>query len=187
MRDVPLACQPAQSGVLSATGKTMSFIGKWLIDIPEQLSRYFLWLPPLFARVVVGWVFLWSGWEKLNALPQITQNFIDWGIPFPQFMTPFVSSVEFFGGLLLLLGLFTRVAAVPLVIVMIVAIISAKWDQIDSLETLLGFEEVSYMALFGWLAVAGPGPISLDYLFQKLRGNAVPQSTYQATYEVGGD
>jgi putative oxidoreductase len=32
---------------------------------------------------------------------------------------------------------------------------------------LLGFEEVAYMALFGWLAVAGPGPVSLDYLLQK--------------------
>jgi putative oxidoreductase len=64
--------------------------------------------------------------------------------------------VEFIGGILLLLGLFTRVAAVPLVIVMIVAIITAKWDEVDSLETLLGFDESSYLALFLWLAVAGP-------------------------------
>jgi putative oxidoreductase len=84
-------------------------------------------------------------------------------------MTPFVSGVEFLGGLLLLLGLFTRIAAVPLVIVMIVAIISAKWGDVDSLATLLGFEEVLYMALFGWLAVAGPGPISLDRVLQNWR------------------
>lgn len=150
----------------------MKFVIYWLIDLPEQLSRYFAWLPPLFARIVVGWVFMWSGWEKLNALPFITKNFVDWGIPYPGIMAPFVSGVEFFGGLFLLLGLFTRIAGVPLVIVMIVAIISAKWDQVDSLETLLGFEEVSYMALFGWLAVAGPGPLSLDYLLQKLQSNA---------------
>ncbi len=146
----------------------MRFLTHWLISLPEQLSRVFAWLPPLFARIVVGWVFMWSGWEKLNALPFVTQNFIDWGIPFPHVLTPFVSGVEFFGGLLLLLGLFTRIAAVPLVVVMIVAIISAKLQQVDSLETLAGFEEVSYMALFGWLAVAGPGPISLDYLLQRL-------------------
>jgi putative oxidoreductase len=144
--------------------KTLTY---WLISLPEQLSSYFAWLPPLAARIVVGWVFMWSGWEKLHALPQITKNFTEWGIPFPEILTPFVSGVEFFGGLLLLIGLFTRIAAVPLVIVMIVAIISAKWDQVDSLETLLGFEEVSYMALFGWLAVAGPGPISLDYWLQR--------------------
>ena len=140
-----------------------------LISWPERLSAYFAWLPPLVARVVVGWVFMWSGWGKLNNLPQMIENFTGWGIPYPQIMTPFVSGVEFIGGLLLLVGLFTRIAAVPLVIVMIVAIVSAKLGDIDSLETLLGFEEVAYMALFGWLAVAGPGPLSLDHLLQKLR------------------
>lgn len=146
----------------------MRAIVEWLIDMPERISTsVFGWLPPLFARLVVGWVFMWSGWAKLNNLPQMIQNFTEWGIPFPQVMTPFVSGVEFVGGLLLLLGLFTRLAATPLVIVMIVAIISAKLDQIDSLETLLGFEEVAYMALFGWLAVAGPGPVSLDWLLQR--------------------
>ena len=138
-----------------------------LIDLPERLSAHFAWLPPLAARIVVGSVFLWSGWGKLNNLPDVTANFIGWGIPFPNILTPFVSAVEFFGGLLLLLGLFTRIAAVPLLIVMVVAIISAKWDEIDSLDTLLGFDEVAYMALFGWLAVAGPGPISLDWLLQR--------------------
>ena len=145
----------------------------WLVTRTEQLASHFLWLPPLFARLVVGWVFMWSGWAKLNNLPQMVQNFIEWGIPYPHILTPFVSGVEFIGGLLLLLGLFTRIAAPPLVIVMIVAIASAKWAQVDSLETLLGFEEVAYLALFGWLAVAGPGPISLDHLLQKAsaRGN----------------
>jgi putative oxidoreductase len=78
-----------------------------------------------------------------------------------------VSVVEFLGGLLLLLGLFTRLVAVPLIVVMIVAIIAAKWTEVDSLETLLGFDEVAYMVLFLWLVVAGPGPISLDRLLQR--------------------
>lgn len=154
----------------------MSFLVRWLIDMPERHSAIFSWLPPLFARMTVGWVFMWSGWTKLNNLypsadfPGMIANFRDWHIPLPEVMAPFVSGVEFFGGILLLLGLFTRLAATPLVIVMIVAILSAKWDQVDSLETLLGFEEVAYMALFGWLAVKGPGPISLDYLLQKKVG-----------------
>ena len=147
----------------------MKFLIDFLINLPERLSAVFAWLPPLFARIVVGWVFMWTGWTKLNNLPQITENFASWGIPFPEITTPFVSGVEFIGGLLLLLGLFTRIAAVPLVIVMIVAIISAKWGNVDSLETLFGFEEVAYMALFGWLAVAGPGPVSLDRLLQDWR------------------
>ena len=147
----------------------MKFIVDFLINLPERLSAPFAWLPPLFARIVVGWVFLWSGWGKLNALDRITQNFVEWGIPFPHIMTPFVSGVEFVGGLLLLFGLFTRVAAVPLAITMVVAILSAKLADVDSLETLLGFEEVAYMALFGWLAVAGPGPVSLDWLLRRWR------------------
>lgn len=148
----------------------MSEIVDWLITKPERWSSIFSWLPPLFARIVVGWVFMWTGWAKLNNLPQMIQNFTEWGIPFPHILTPFVSGVEFIGGLLLLIGLFTRLAGPPLVIIMIVAIISAKWQQVDSLETLLGFEETAYMALFGWLSVAGPGPLSVDALLQKMVG-----------------
>lgn len=157
----------------------MNTIVDWLINMPERRSAIFSWLPPLFARIVVGWVFMGTGLTKLhnlyptgapgaeNYFQGMILNFKDWGIPAPEIMAPFVSGVEFFGGILLLLGLFTRLAATPLVIVMIVAIIAAKWAQIDSLETLLGFEEVAYMALFGWLAVTGPGPVSLDYLLQR--------------------
>ena len=76
-----------------------------LIGWPERTARHIEWLAPLFARIVVGWVFLWSGWGKLNNLPAITENFVSWGIPFPHILTPFVSGVEFFGGLFLLLGL----------------------------------------------------------------------------------
>lgn len=148
----------------------------WLIDWPERTSAWFSWLPPLFARLVVGWVFMWSGWGKLNNLAQVTENFIGWRIPYPHILTPFVSGVEFVGGALLILGLFTRLAASPLVIVMIVAIISAKWADVDSLETLLGFEETAYMALFGWLAIAGPGAVSLDALLQRRSSASVWQS-----------
>jgi putative oxidoreductase len=148
----------------------MTFLTQWLIDGPERMSAYLRWMGPLAARLVVGWVFLWSGWTKLHNLPKMIENFKEWGIPSPEILTPFVSGVEFFGGLFLLLGLFTRIVAPPLVVVMIVAIVSAKWAQVDSLETLLGFEEAAYLALFGWLAVAGPGAVSLDHLLQKWFG-----------------
>ena len=147
----------------------MNAITTVLIEWPRIVAGWFAWLPPLVARIVCGWVFLWSGWGKLNLLPRMIENFREWGIPYPEILTPFVSGVEFVGGILLLLGLFTRLAAAPLVVVMIVAIISAKYADIDSLETLLGFEEMSYFALFLWLAVAGPGPISLDTLLTRSR------------------
>jgi putative oxidoreductase len=135
-----------------------------LIDWPRRVAGYFTWLPPLVARIVVGLVFLWAGWGKLNALPRMIENFREWGIPYPEILTPFVSGVEFIGGILLLLGFLTRIAAVPLIVVMVVAVISAKLGDIDSLETLLGFEEVSYLTLLLWLAIAGPGPVSVDHL-----------------------
>jgi putative oxidoreductase len=53
---------------------------------------------------------------------------------------------------------------------MIVAIRAAKWADVDSLETLLGFDEFEYLALFLWLAIAGPGPVSVDYWVLKNRG-----------------
>jgi putative oxidoreductase len=135
-----------------------------LIGWPERVSRYLTWLAPLFARIVVGYVFLLSGWGKLHNLPQITENFIGWGIPFPHLLTPLTSGIEFFGGLFLLLGLLTRISAGALGVTMIVAIKAAKWDDVDSLETLLGFDETEYLALFLWLAIAGAGAgaLSLD-------------------------
>lgn len=133
-----------------------------LLGWPERVAQHLGWLGPLFARIVVGYVFMLSGWGKLNNLPLVTENFVSWGIPFPGLLTPLTSGIEFFGGLFLILGLLTRICAGALGVVMLVAIKSAKWEEVDSLETLLGFEETTYLAVFLWLAIAGPGAIALD-------------------------
>jgi len=146
---------------------------RWLIDWPRSIAAHLAWLGPLFARITVGWVFLWSGWGKLNNLKLVTDNFVGWGIPMPHVLAPFTSGVEFFGGLFLLAGLLTRISAGALGVVMIVAIRSAKWGDVDSLETLLGFDEFEYLALFLWLAIAGPGALSLDQWLQR-RFNGKP-------------
>jgi putative oxidoreductase len=145
----------------------VKFLVQWLIEWPRRIAGYLTWLAPLFARITVGWVFLWSGWGKLHALPQITDNFVSWGVPFPHLLTPFVSGVEFFGGLFLLVGLLTRISAGALGITMIVAIKAAKWADVDSLETLLGFDEFEYLALFLWLAIAGAGAVSVDHWLER--------------------
>lgn len=139
-------------------------------DWSRIVAGWFSWAGPLAVRITVGVVFMGTGWTKLHNLPAITRNFTALGIPAPEILTPFVSGVEFAGGILLLAGLLTRFAAVPLMVVMVVAIISAKAGDIDSLETLLGFEEVSYFVMFAWLAIAGPGPVSLDHLILKAAG-----------------
>jgi putative oxidoreductase len=138
-----------------------------LIGWPERVSKHLFWLAPLFARITVGWVFLLSGLGKLRNLPQVTENFIGWGVPFPHFFTPLTSGIEFFGGMFLLLGFLTRISAGALGVTMIVAIKAARWGDVDSLETLLGFDEFEYLALFLWLAIAGPGPLSVDHWLQR--------------------
>lgn len=140
---------------------------KLLILWPETIAAHLLWAGPLATRIVVGYVFMLTGLGKLQNLPQMIQNFTDWGIPYPEILTPFVSGVECFGGIALMLGLFTRVAGGMLAVVMLVAIKSAKWADVDSVETLFGFEEASYFVIFFWLAIAGAGKVSLDYLLSK--------------------
>ena len=61
-------------------------------------------------------------------------------------------------------------------VTMIVAIKSARWGDVDSLETLLGFDEFEYLALFLWLAIAGPGKFSLDHFIQRWYDGAVDSS-----------
>jgi putative oxidoreductase len=139
-------------------------------DWSRIVAGWFAWAGPLAVRIVVGWVFLWSGWTKLNALPRMIENFREWGIPAPELFTPLASGIEFVCGILLLIGLLTRFAAVPMMIVMLVAIVSAKWADVDSLETFLGFDEVAYFVMFAWLAIAGPGPVSVDHLVLKGSG-----------------
>lgn len=134
---------------------------------PEKIANYFKWAGPLIARIIVGYVFMMTGWAKLQNLEGITQAFADWHIPLPHIMAPFVSGWEFMGGLFLILGLMTRISGGALAIIMIVAILSAKFSEIDSIETLLGFEETTYFAIFTWLTICGAGKMSLDYWLKK--------------------
>jgi putative oxidoreductase len=139
-----------------------------LIELPEKIASHFLWAGPLLARCVVGYVFMLTGWGKLNNLPRMIELFTGWGIPFPEILTPVASGIECFGGLALILGMLTRLAGGALAVVMVVAIVSAKLAEIDSAETLLGFEEASYFVIFTWLAIAGAGKISVDEWLGKL-------------------
>lgn len=127
---------------------------------------------PTLARLTVGVVFMGTGWGKLQSLPEVTAFFTDLGIPFPGFNARLTASTEFFGGLLVLLGLATRLAALPLAFTMVVAILTAKREAISGLAALVGFEEWSYLVLFVWIALAGPGPLSLDALIARLRKGA---------------
>jgi len=82
----------------------------------------------ILVRLIVGLVvFFPEGIQKL-IFPAIlgAGRFANIGIPYPDLMGPFVGVVEIICGALIILGLFTRLAAVPLIIIMIVAIVSTK-------------------------------------------------------------
>ena len=126
-------------------------------------------LGPTLARLTVGLVFVGTGWGKLHSIPDVTSFFTDLHIPAAGFHARLVAGTEFFGGLLVLLGLGTRLASLPLAFTMVIAILTAKRANIDGLTTLVGFEEWSYLVMFLWIALAGPGPLSLDALIRRWR------------------
>ncbi len=133
----------------------------------RSLLEFFEWLPPLVARITVGWVFVESGWGKLHHIDKVIGFFTDLGIPAPALQAHVVAGLEFGGGLALLLGLLTRVATAPLMVIMFVAIATAKKDDLHGFSDLIGFSEYLYMVLLFWLAVKGPGLLALDTFIAK--------------------
>lgn len=135
--------------------------------ILDSLISSLAFAPPLLARLVIGVVFTGSGWGKLHNLGQVTQYFASLGIPFPELQAPFVASVELVCGALLLVGLGTRLAAVPLIGTMVVALATALAPKIDGLGALFGLSEFLYIALLVQLAIGGAGAASLDRLLAR--------------------
>jgi len=132
------------------------------LSTAERLS----WLGPTLARLTLGVVFVGTGWGKLHGLEKVTDFFTELGIPAPGFNALVASSAEFVCGSLLLIGLLSRLASIPLIVTMIVAILTAKRADLHGLPDLLGLEEWTYIVLSSWIAVAGPGPLSLDRIVQ---------------------
>jgi putative oxidoreductase len=124
-------------------------------------------LGPTLARLTVGLVFIGTGWGKLHNLGDVTDFFASLHIPAPGFNARLAASTELFGGIAVLVGLGTRLAALPLAFTMAVAIATAKRADVTGLTALVGLEEWSYLVFFVWLAVAGAGPLSLDALLRR--------------------
>ena len=128
--------------------------------------------PILLARVSLGMFFAISGGNKLFVASHTRQMYeilAGAGIPFPHFMTYFVSSVDFIGGCLLIIGLLSSLCCAALIIDMIVAIttvqlatISKGLSFLDWLDNFLYLPETLYIILFIWLICSGPGRVSVD-------------------------
>lgn len=124
-------------------------------------------LAPILARLVIGTVFVQTGWGKLHNLDQIVNFFRELGIPAPELQAPFVSGVELVCGAMILAGLMTRLAALPLIGTMVVAILTAKLKDFTGPLDVFGTQEFDYIVLLLVLFVYGAGKFSIDQLICK--------------------
>ena len=143
----------------------------------------------ILIRLLVGGVFLSEGIQKfLFADENGAGRFAKIGIPSPEFTAPFVGVVEIVCGALILLGLLTRLAAIPLIINMLVAILATKvpillgygfWGFSLRNVAYGGFWGMAHEARTDWsmllgsifLFIVGAGSLSLDgYLQSRARG-----------------
>lgn len=121
----------------------------------------------LLIRILVGWVFISEGIQKFlfpDALG--VGRFVKIGIPWPQVMAPFVGAVEIVCGSLLLIGLITHFAAIPLLIDICVALYSTKiatlakngfWGTLHEART-----DISMLLGLSFLLLVGGGVWSYD-------------------------
>jgi putative oxidoreductase len=138
-----------------------------------KVAAALAFLPPLLTRLVIGYAFYQTGQGKLANPEKIVEFFTSLGIPLPAANAAFVSRLEFYGGMLLIAGLLTRLVASGLGATMVVALMTA--DKPAFLEALSGAGEsgltdvvpVVYGLFLLWLIVSGPGAASLDALVRR--------------------
>jgi putative oxidoreductase len=125
-------------------------------------------------RIAVGIVFLAHGGQKLFqfGLGGVTEGFGQMGIPFPGLTGPLVACVEFFGGIALVLGLATRLAALFLAINMLGAMLFVHMAAGFFLPAGVEFA-LSLFAANLALFFMGPGDYSLDHAISRRRTTTV--------------
>lgn len=132
--------------------------------------------PALLTRAVVGFAFYDAGAGKLANMENTVAFFTDLGIPFPALNAAFVARLEHYGGLLLLLGLLTRVVAALLSSTMVVALLTADRETFVSAfarSSEIGLSDVAPFALLvflSWLVSRGAGLVSVDALLARAFG-----------------
>lgn len=121
----------------------------------------------ILIRLMVGAVFLSEGIQKfLFADTRGSGRFEKIGLPAPEFLGPFVGTFEIACGALVLLGLFTRLASIPLIIIMLVAIATTKAEVLasDGFWEMMHGSRTDWAMLLGsiFLLIKGGGKWSLD-------------------------
>src|SRR5437764_1303674 len=119
-------------------------------------------------RLILGFIFIMHGGQKLfvYGFGGVAAGFAQMGIPMPGLLGPFVASVEFFGGIAIVLGLLTRLAALGLASTMVVAILTvhlkAGFFNPGGIEFPL-----SLLSSALTIAVTGAGLFSLDAMIDR--------------------
>lgn len=128
----------------------------------------------VLIRIMVGAVFLSEGIQKFLFPDQLgAGRLLKIGLPMPDLLGPFVATFEIVCGSLVLLGLLTRLAVIPLLVIMAVALTTTKWPMLDA----QGFWHMAHEARTDWsmawgslfLLIVGAGPWSLDARLQSRR------------------
>jgi putative oxidoreductase len=139
-----------------------------LIQASSSLQSPFM----LAVRLYWGWQFMQTGWGKLTNIGKVIHFFTDLGIPAPALNAYFVSGLEFGGGLLLVLGLGSRLIALPLVIDMMVAYILADREALFSIisnpDKFTAAAPYTFLVASLLVLIFGPGKLSLDTLLAAL-------------------
>ncbi len=137
------------------------------VALCDSLAPVFL----LAIRLYWGWQFAQTGWGKLQHIPKVTGFFTSLGIPFPFANAVFVSCLEFVGGILLALGLGSRIIALLLAADMVVAYVTAGREDLLAIFSNPGkfYGDDAFTFLFASAVVLffGAGCISLDRLIAR--------------------
>jgi putative oxidoreductase len=145
-----------------------------LQPIYEEFEKIAAWLqcPLLLAlRLYWGGSFFLTGKGKLLNLDRTAEYFGSLNIPLPKLNAALAGGTECLGGLLLVIGLFSRAAAVPLVFTLGVAYATAERDSLQAIfrDPDKFTAATPFLFLFAVLVVLafGPGKISVDYLWRR--------------------
>jgi putative oxidoreductase len=150
--------------------KRIEALYAWFCKASNSLQSPFL----LVIRLYWGWQFFESGLGHLSNMAAFVTFMSEHHVPAPWFNAHFVAGLETVGGILLALGLASRLIAAMLSVNMIVAYITGDWDKVTAIFT--DHAEDFYQALpFAFLLVSlivlifGPGKLSLDELIKRYR------------------
>lgn len=121
----------------------------------------------ILIRLMVGAVFLSEGIQKFLFVDQLgAGRFLKIGLPMPELLGPLVGTFEVVGGSLVLVGMATRLAVLPLLVIMAVALTTTKWPMLAA----QGFWYMAHESRTDWsmslgsllLLIVGAGPWSVD-------------------------